>query len=409
MAPEPIDLLMYNATSRGGHPRYVKELLSAIALESRGEFCVSLITTSDLGNAYRGSLYQTYDILPPASGWERPTNPAKRAFLTFMETSKRESLFLDFVIEKRPCDAVHFQNYTPWFAPAHFRKLKSMGIRLLFTVHNVFPHSYPFAIPKPVFDRWTRSAWRECDALFVHSESSAADLSAHLGPNHPSIFVVPHGVWSEGSPTHAAGFEERLSRRRLLFFGAIRKNKGLHVLLEAMDGLPEFSLIAAGEPAEPKYLRRIREQMTCQAADQVTLIDRFIEEEEIPGLFAESSLVVLPYTSFYGQSGVLHLALTYGIPTVCSDIGALGETVRTWGVGRVVPPNDVPSLAKAIRELHTRQVYREVVGAIERARKGLSWKRAARVTIEAYRSVIKGIGSGGSVNPEHQSTLEQNG
>src|SRR5207253_4105308 len=68
-------------------------------------------------------------------------------------------------------------------------------------------------------------------------------------------------------------------------------------------------------------------------------------------LFRETSVVVLPYTSFASQSGVLHDAYAHGRPVVVTDVGALGDTVREDGTGLVVPPGDPVALGRAIASL----------------------------------------------------------
>jgi glycosyltransferase involved in cell wall biosynthesis len=107
-------------------------------------------------------------------------------------------------------------------------------------------------------------------------------------------------------------------------------------------------------------------------------------------LFEQSSLVVLPYTFFAAQSGVLHDAIAHRLPVVSTDVGALGNSVRHWGIGRVVPPSDDAALAGAIREMLTQRCYTEASEAIDRARNELSWNRAAENTIEGYSSVWRG-------------------
>ena len=97
-------------------------------------------------------------------------------------------------------------------------------------------------------------------------------------------------------------------RKRLLCFGAIRPYKGLHVLLRALELLPQCDLTVAGEPEEPRYLEQVRDLARRLPPGHVELIDRFVSEQEVADLFGRSGLVVLPYTSFSAQSGVLHQA-----------------------------------------------------------------------------------------------------
>ena len=121
---------------------------------------------------------------------------------------------------------------------------------------------------------------------------------------------------------------------------------------------------------------------------QVHLIDRFIDDDEIPGIFAGNGMAVLPYTFFYGQSGALAHAMEYGLPVVASDVGGLGESVRKWKVGRCVAPDDPKALAEGIRMAAEPAEYWSAKAAIEKIRDKLKWKHTAEITWDAYRSVL---------------------
>jgi glycosyltransferase involved in cell wall biosynthesis len=173
----------------------------------------------------------------------------------------------------------------------------------------------------------------------------------------------------------------------LLFFGAIRPNKGLHVLLRAMERLPRCDLTVAGEIEEGSYHKQALSLARRLPPGRVELIDRYIEEAGVADLFARSRLAVLPYTSFAAQSGVLHQALAYGRPVVASDVGAMGECVRRWGIGDVVTPGDERALAEAIERALEPERYRAAVEAIARIRGELTWTRMAEATIDVYHAV----------------------
>ena len=176
-----------------------------------------------------------------------------------------------------------------------------------------------------------------------------ATLSDLLGPGHPPIHVTPHAVWEERvSPATATEPPRPGEPARLLFFGAIRANKGLHVLLRAMSRLPGCTLTVAGEPEGVGYLDEVRALIAALPAGRVELVPRFVGEAEIAGFFDRAHLVVLPYTEFAAQSGVLHQALAHVRPVVATAVGGLGESVRTWGIGEVVAPGDELALADGI-------------------------------------------------------------
>jgi glycosyltransferase involved in cell wall biosynthesis len=237
-------------------------------------------------------------------------------------------------------------------------------------------------------DRCFRSAWRVCDALLVHTDGLREALSRFLAGSHPPIHVTPHGVWHGNGRSESAPGGEAVHGARLLFFGVLRPNKGVDVLLGALQRLPRCELTIAGGAEEPRYVERIRSLVRQFPPGQVTLIDRYIGEDEVADLFARSRLVILPYTHFSAQSGVLHNALAYGRPVVATDVGAMGECVRRWGIGQVVPPGDPARLAGAIERSLDGPAYDAAMTAITRVRDELTWTRAAEATIDVYRSIL---------------------
>jgi glycosyltransferase involved in cell wall biosynthesis len=61
-----------------------------------------------------------------------------------------------------------------------------------------------------------------------------------------------------------------------------------------------------------------------------------------------ANVIVLPYTRFHSQSGVLADAYTYRLPLVVTDVGAIGPTVREDRTGEVALPGSATGLAQAI-------------------------------------------------------------
>ena len=126
----------------------------------------------------------------------------------------------------------------------------------------------------------------------------------------------------------------------LLFFGLIRARKGLEVLIRALpqivEAVPTARLVVAGDPVDPvRPLRELAAELGV--ASKIDWRLAFLPAEEISGLLGRASVVVLPYRRGV-SSGVLATALGYGRPVVVSDVGALGDIVRHFEAGRVVPP-----------------------------------------------------------------------
>src|SRR5207237_375660 len=137
----------------------------------------------------------------------------------------------------------------------------------------------------------------------------------------------------------------------LLFFGTIRRNKGLDLLLRAAEQLPGYSITIAGEPTEAAYyndeilplIRRLQ-----AAGVKIDLRNGFTPEAEVGPLFASHSAIVLPYTAnFMAQSGVVYLALAHELPVVASEAGGLRDLFREFKIGETFVQHTPDALAAA--------------------------------------------------------------
>jgi glycosyltransferase involved in cell wall biosynthesis len=296
--------------------------------------------------------------------------------------------FLSWLKSRPDIDAVHFQEWTPWLAAPMVRRIKSMGKKVYFTVHNVVPHKYPRLIPKFVMHSWTRKACLSCDGIFVHTDDLARRMVEILGEPHPPIHVVPHGVWTVTDAGTGVALEERLSWKKLLFFGAIRRNKGLDLLLDAMPSLPGYSVTIAGDPGEPDYLQDEilpRIERLRAAGAQIDLRLGFTPEEELGGLFQSHSAVVLPYTSkFVAQRGVVFLALAYEVPVVASVAGGLRDLFTQHKIGVTFDDATPSGLSSAVGRLYSSVQPNMLLDEIRAAKQRFSWHDAAGVAIAAY-------------------------
>lgn len=382
---------MYTPTPSGGHARYTKELLTAMADQGAPEGVqVSLVTSEDLDPAFRTTEYPIDAILPRIRARETFRSRPEWLLSRLRFYWRRNRMFIDWAIANR-ASAVHFQEFNPWTAPHDVRRLRRNGVRVFATVHHV-----RWVAPPPMMPKWlpnigNRLAWRACDGLFVHSESTKSDLESYMGGKHPPIWVTPHGVWTPpGKTTTPQDAEARLAQRQLLFFGVVTPYKGVDVLLRALEHLPDFSLVVAGASDDAAYAAELRELAAKYPPGRVRIEDRFLAEDEIGPLFDACSLVVLPYLQFASQSGVLHDAVAHGIPVVASDFGAIGESIRTWGTGEVVQPGDPVDLARGVRAATEPEAYVSAVAAAERVREEKSWQLAAKIVIDAYGQVLRG-------------------
>ena len=232
------------------------------------------------------------------------------------------------------CHLHYLNRFTDWLLP------RPRGFRLVMSVHDVVPHES--RLPSRAERLLLTATYRRADALIVHHERLRRELLNAFAVDEERVHVLPHQVFVYEDvqpmplPEHPCA----------LFFGALRSNKGIDVLLDALETLPgEISVCVAGR-GDPKIEQRLLRAAAANPSLQVEIdhvpISRKIE------LFRQASVVVLPYTRFASQSGVLHDAYAQGRPVIVTDVGALGETVREDGTGLVVPPGDAIALARSI-------------------------------------------------------------
>jgi glycosyltransferase involved in cell wall biosynthesis len=272
-------------------------------------------------------------------------------------------------------DVVHVQ-WLPY--PALDRRwLRALARKgpVVFTAHDVLPQRSEDRV-----ELW-RDVFATANRTVVHSEAARERLVA-LGIEPGKLAVVPHAVFpARGAVGPPAG-------RSLLFFGLIRRSKGLDLLLRALPHVPGARLVVAGdalEPAEP--YRELAGQLGV--ADRIEWRLRFVGDEEAEELMASAAIVVLPYRRIE-SSGVLATALGHGRPVVVTDVGSLGDTVREFGAGLVVPPEDSAALAEACRSLlDDAAALQAAFEGTRRAASVLSWDAAADAHERIYEEIAR--------------------
>jgi glycosyltransferase involved in cell wall biosynthesis len=388
MPAEKETICMFTPTADGGHARYSMELLRAMSDPPRGRWRVELATSEDLQPEFKSDLYPIHTVLPKLRDRGTFANKAAWVFNRLTHYPRREFTFLRWLRTQPQITGVHFQEWTPWLAARVFRRIRRMGKKVFYTVHNIVPHKYPKYVPKAVMHWWIRRACRTADGLFVHTEPLAQQLDRFLGRGHAPIHVVPHGVWTVAPDATRPDLQERLAWKKLLFFGTIRRNKGLDLLLRAAEHLPGYSITIAGEPLEPTYYEQeiLPAVRRLQAAGvKIDLRNGFTPEDEVGPLFASHSAIVLPYTAnFLAQSGVIYMALAHEVPVISSQAGGLGDLLKEFKIGETFVQHTPEALATAVRALETGGANLQIAEQFRLAKRRYSWQQSASATIAGY-------------------------
>jgi glycosyltransferase involved in cell wall biosynthesis len=181
-----------------------------------------------------------------------------------------------------------------------------------------------------------------------------------------NVMLIPHGTFEiPEEPDYKVPTEPM----QIMTFGKFGTYKKVESMIEAVDkvrkstGL-DLEVVIAGtdNPNVPGYLAKVQDDY--KHVPQVRFTG-YVEEHAVPTLFNESAVVVFPYTSTTGSSGVLHQAGSYGKAVVMPDLGDLALLVQDEGYkGEFFEATSVASLATAIENIVTNDAYRKELGKI---------------------------------------------
>ena len=269
--------------------------------------------------------------------------------------------------------------WLPFFAPALGGVAKRMNnsCKRISILHNVVPHE------SRIFDkRLTKSFLDKNDAFILLSEKVKSDL-LNIKPSADFLFLK-HPLYDHfGDLLDQSKSRESLGipngKKVLLFFGFIRKYKGLDILLRALDHLPEdYHLIVAGECYEKfDTYQSIIDKF--ELSNRITLKLNYIPQSQVNEIFSASDLVMLPYRSAT-QSGITPVAYHFNKPVMVTDVGGLTEYLVEGKTGWVIKNIDPKLLANQIQSNFP--ISDQMVLEIEKMKKELSWENFAGKLLE---------------------------
>lgn len=249
-------------------------------------------------------------------------------------------------------DLLIFKYWLPFFGPcfgtiAKYVKTYSKT-KVLFICDNVIPHER-----RPGDIRLTKYAFKYVDYFVVQSNSVRKDLLS-LVPDAKHL-ITPHPIYENfGDPIEKIEAREKLniqSDKVILFFGYIRKYKGLKVLLEALNIIikktttPPFLIVAGEFYDDQSQYKNLIEELNIE--NYVKFFSDYIPNEQVTIFFSAADVVVLPYISAT-QSGITQISYNFNKPVIATNVGGLSEVVKDGITGFVVPSNDPEKLANAI-------------------------------------------------------------
>ncbi len=291
-------------------------------------------------------------------------------------------------IKKLQPDIIVFHYWMPFFAPVMgflARRLKKKtGAKIFAVAHNLIPHE------KQAFSGILTSYFvNSLDGLVCLSTSVLNDLRS-INNSLPAL-CLPHPIYDTyGEKISKEEAKTRLNldtkTNYLLFFGLIRKYKGLDLMLEAfakikMDNLV---LIVAGEFYEPKagYIELVEK---LGISEKVIFTDSFVSDADVKYYFSAAEMVVQPYLTAT-QSGVTQIAYHFDCPMLVTNTGGLAEIVIDMKTGFVCEKDPV-EIAEKIEMFFKQNMSNEMIENIKVEKGRFSWSSFVKNFFQLAQSV----------------------
>lgn len=254
----------------------------------------------------------------------------------------------------------------------------SSAVPRVATVHDLSLFDTPWASPKvggAVKRRLTARACRSAEAVIAVSAFTAERVAQRFAREATVVHEAPRAQFRPPSPEAIDGIRERLHLPPafVLHLGNLEPRKDVATLAAACDAADVPLVLAGGA---------IR---TVDAPRGATVLG-YVADDDLPALFAAATVV--GYVSRYEGFGLPPIeALACGAVVMATRVGALCD-VAPEGI-EYVPIGDADAQGRVLRELFhdvARAESRRAAGLAEVSR--LSWARAARETLDVYRTLV---------------------
>ncbi len=278
-------------------------------------------------------------------------------------------------IKKEKPDLLILKYWIPFMAPCFgiISRIcrKNHHTKVVVVVDNIVPHEKRFG------DKILSSFFvNSVDAFIAMSSSVLKDLEL-FDDKKPKI-LSPHPLYDNfgKSKTKQKSIRDlglNPNDKHILFFGIIRKYKGLDLLLEAMANKDikklNIKLIVAGEFYEDStlYFDIVKKH---NLSDNIVFTNGFIPDEEVVNYFCAADLIVQPYRSAT-QSGVTQIAYHFERPMLVTNVGGLDEIVNDKTGYACGPISE--EISNSIIDFYTNERESNFVAGIKSEKKKYSW------------------------------------
>jgi len=270
-----------------------------------------------------------------------------------------------------------YSYWHPFFAPGIRSVLKNIGtkpkIKRVALAHNIYPHE-PFCFQKFL----AKKVFSQTDAIITLSNETCEEAKS-LAPGKKVIKLF-HPAFELSFPEKSSevireehGFNS--DDIILLFFGLIRKYKGLDIMIDALNQIDlkgyKIKPVIIGE----FYIHKqsLLDRIDPGHLEMYTIVDRFVSVKEMAEYFTMADALILPHKNAT-QSGVLADAINFQVPVITSALPGLTQYLIENNHGLFFKPGSSQNLKKTILEFLDQNNKDQYRHHLQELKHKLSWE-----------------------------------
>lgn len=266
--------------------------------------------------------------------------------------------------------------------------LKLLGIKIIWTVHNIISHESNFKAIELFF---TKIITRLCNKIIVHSPFAKNKVINIYKVRKSLIMIIPHGNYIN---CYENVISKVLARKQLqlrtenivfLCFGQIRPYKGISELITTFKKLKykQAKLLIIGKPYNSEIAKEILER--CNIDESIKCVFKFIPDNEVQIYMNAADVAILPYKDIL-TSGAIILAISFGKPIIAPAIGCIPDILDSEG-SILYDPSEKEGLLKAMKQVSNVDLKKMGEHNFELA-SNLQWDEIAKRTYDIYKKCL---------------------
>ncbi len=395
---------------RGGAETYCLEIMKKLVAEGHEVAIFSMHHPKNLPSPW-SKFFVSRLSFNEGSNFEK-IRGALRLLFSFSARRKFRALVLEF----KP-DIIHLHNIYHQLSPSFLPIAKQYSIPVIMHLHDyklicpnyslydgsricedcAWPHYWRCFFKKCFGNSYFKSFLVSFE-MFFHKRILniyEKNIAAYIAPSQfMKDLCTRHGLENNKIITlynfilHDDETKPTIAHDNFLYFGRLAKEKGIYVLLQALEQLPDSHLLIAGEGPEESNIQQFI--INHNLSTRVSLLGR-IEGQNLSGVIDHAEAIIMPSVWFENMPFSLLESLSHGKIVIASRIGGFPEIIKNNENGFLCAPGNPTALAEVMAHVHRLSLEKksEIASAARYSVTDLKIDNHYHKLMEIYEKVIK--------------------